>query len=162
MIHVIISIIVAIGKDNVIGSGNKLLWSLPADMKHFVELTRGKSVIMGRKTFESIGKPLPHRKNIIISSNFRASDCTTVSSIDDALKAADSDEVMIIGGASIYEQFLPLADRMYITFVDYDGPGDAFFPKIDPAIWKEIYREANKKDEKNSYDYTFVTFERRE
>jgi dihydrofolate reductase len=157
-----ISLLVAIGKNNVIGKNGKIPWSLPADMKHFVELTRGKSVIMGRKTFESIGKPLPHRKNIIISSNFHAEGCTVVSSIEDALKASDSEEVMIIGGASIYEQFLPLSDKMYITFVDYNGPGDTFFPKIDPAIWKEVYREFNKKDEKNAYDYAFVTFERRE
>jgi dihydrofolate reductase len=159
----LISIIVAIGKNNVIGAGNKLLWSLPADMKHFKELTVGKTVIMGRKTFESIGKALPGRKNIIISrSDYHAPGCVAVSSIDEALKAAKGhEEVMIIGGASIYGQFLPIAKRMYITYVDAEINGDAFFPEFNKSDWKETFREAHKKDDNNEYDYTFVTLERK-
>ncbi|MCX6816080.1 MAG: type 3 dihydrofolate reductase [Candidatus Aenigmarchaeota archaeon] len=159
----IISIIVALGKNNVIGSDNKLPWRLKADMKKFVSLTTGKPVIMGRKTFESIGRPLKNRTNIILTrTDYAVEDAVVVSSIDEALKAAHgSEEVMIIGGASIYEQFLPLADRLYITYVDCNADGDAFFPDFNKDEWNQVSREEHKADSENTYDYTFVVLERR-
>ncbi len=150
-------------KNRVIGKGNALPWHLPADMKHFRELTMGKPVIMGRKTFESIGKPLEGRKNILITSdsNYRAEGCLVVHSLEEALKTAEGgEEVMIIGGGKIYEEFLPKADRIYLTEIHQDFEGDTYFPEFNQNEWQETSREDFKPDEKNPFAYSFVTLER--
>ena len=154
-----ISIIAALGKNRVIGNENALIWKLPNDMKRFKEMTTGKPVIMGRKTFESIKKPLPNRINIVLTNDksYKAKGCIVVHSIKDALKAAkDSKEVMIIGGAKIYSQFLNLADKMYLTIIDADFEGDACFPEYDEREWKITSREEHA----DNYKYSFVNFER--
>ena len=156
-----ISIIVAVGKNNVIGSDGKLPWHMPADLKRFKELTTGKPVIMGRKTYESIGKPLPNRTNIILtrSADYEAGGCIVVNSLDEALEATEGEkEAMIIGGASIYAQFLPKARRIYMTQIDALIEGDVYFPAV--SGWREVNIEHHKKDDKNPHDYTFVIFER--
>lgn len=158
-----ISIIAAIGKNGVIGKDKKLPWSLPADLKRFKKLTWGKPIIIGQRTFESIGKPLPGRTNIILSfdKNFNPPDCIVAHSIEEALEAvADCPEVMIGGGASVYKQFLPLANKMYLTLIDADFEGDVYFPEFDWHDWREIERIENQPDEKNHYKYTFITLER--
>ena len=160
----IISFVVAMGKNKVIGKNNSLPWTMPADMKHFKDLTSGKPVIMGRKTFESIGKPLPKRINIIITrdKDYDAQNCTVVHSIDEALEAAkNATEVMVIGGAQIYKEFLPKANRMYLTIIDADFQGDTYFPKYDVTEWEETAYEEHEKDAENPYDYAFITLERK-
>jgi dihydrofolate reductase len=155
----IISLIAAMDKNNVIGKDNSLPWKLPADMKRFKELTVGKPVVMGRKTFESIGKPLPGRKNIILTrdKNFRAKGCVVVHSVDESLKAAESSaELMIIGGAQIYRQFLPIANKMHLTLIDAEFGGDAYFPEYSKNEWKEVKREEHQ----NNHRYSFVDFKR--
>ncbi|MBL7142089.1 MAG: dihydrofolate reductase [Candidatus Pacebacteria bacterium] len=160
----LISIIAAVGNNWVVGIKNKLPWNLPADMKHFRQLTMGKPVIMGQKTFESIGKPLPGRTNIILTldKNFIPPDCLVTHSIEGALEAAKNfDEVMICGGVSIYRQFLLLADRMYLTLIEGEFEADAYFPEFDWNDWIEIGRIENNPDKDNSYKYNFVTLERK-
>lgn len=160
----IISIIAAMGNDQVIGINNQMPWKLPADMKFFRRTTMSKPVLMGRKTYESIGKPLPDRTNIIITRNldFRAEDCIVTHSIDEALeKAGTAEEVMFIGGASIYKQVLPYAQRFYLTKVYDDFSGDAYFPEFDPKEWPIIERIDHKADERNAYDYSFLTMEKK-
>ena len=159
-----VSIIVAMGKNRVIGRKNVLPWKLPADMEHFRQVTLGKPIIMGQKTFESIGKPLPGRTNIVLTleKDFQAPGCIVAYSIEEALQIAKGQgarEVMIIGGVSIYKQFLPLADRMYLTLIEGDFEGDAFFPEFDWADWQEIERIENESDKENPYKYTFLTLE---
>ncbi len=164
-----LSLIVAISQNGCIGINNKLPWYLPEDLKYFRRLTTGNIVIMGRKTFESIGKPLPNRQNIVISrnTNFAAESIKTVSSIEQALHVANSmadisgiEEAFIMGGAQIYEQSLPLAQRLYITEVKKTVTGDAFFPSIDLAQWQEIGREAHYYEPQDTH-YDFVVYERR-
>lgn len=161
----VISIIVAIGNNRVIGIKNALPWKLPADMEHFHRKTRGKPVIMGQKTFESIGKALPGRINIVLTldKNFQASNCLLAHSIEEALQTAreKGEEVMICGGVSVYKQFLPLADRMYLTLIDGDFEGDAFFPEFDWNDWQEIEKIENQSDKNNPYKYTFITLQRK-
>ncbi len=159
----IISIIAAMGKNKVIGKNNSLPWKLPADMNHFKELTTGKPVIMGRKTFESIGKPLSNRTNIIITcdKNYKAEDCVVVHSIEEALNAAENyEEVMVIGGSQIYKEFLPKANKMYLTLIDADFEGNVFFPDYKVEEWKEIAYEEHERDANNQYNYIFLTLER--
>lgn len=158
-----ISLIVAMANDRVIGKDNQMPWHLPADLKHFKAVTFGKPVIMGRKTHESIGMVLPGRKNIIISRNsdycseFHNEHCQVVTSLDAALELTkDEEEVMIIGGANIYEQMIDQADKLYLTFIDLDVDGDARFPDWTHHNWKEISREKHQPDEKNKYNYQFV------
>lgn len=162
----IISLISGMGHDRVIGIENRLPWKLPADMKWFREQTMGKPIVMGRKTFESFGaKPLPGRTNIIITGDisYKANDCIVVHNIDDAIKAADNtEEIMIIGGASFYEQMLPRADRMYLTEIHETFQGDSWFPAYDESDWHETKRIDCAADEKNRYDYSFVVYERNE
>jgi dihydrofolate reductase len=160
-----ISIIVAIGKNNEIGKGNDLLCRLPADLKHFKEITSGHAVIMGRKTFDSLPKgPLPNRKNGIISRNtdLKIEGATVYSSLDYALlKLIDEDEVFIIGGAQIYRQILPDADKLYLTKIHANFPdADVFFPAIHFHEWREISRETHLADEKHPYPFTFIEYER--
>lgn len=159
----IISIIAAMDNNRLIGNNNQLPWHLPADFAHFKSVTMGKPIIMGRKTFESIGKPLPGRSNIVLSRNpdvcYEGAEC--VSSFDDALAAVpDVEEVMIIGGSSIYEMLLPQADRMYITYVDNEFKGDAWFPDFDESQWVEKEVVMRESDEKNLYNCRFVTLEK--
>lgn len=161
-----ISIIVAIADDRAIGKNNDLLWHLSADMKHFKGLTTGHTIIMGRKTFESLPKGgLPNRTNLVLTSAtekefLNASACK---SIEDALKLChNEEEVFIIGGASIYNQSIDIADKMYITRVHAEFPdADTFFPDIDWSQWKEVEKEDFTADEKNPFDYSFVTYLRK-
>ena len=152
-------------KDRVIGIENSLPWKLPADMKWFRQHTLGKPVVMGRKTYESFGaRPLPDRLNIVVTrdANYDAGEATVATSIDDAIqKAGDVDEIMIIGGASFYEQTLPIADRMYLTEVDADIKGDAWFPEYPKDHWQLVDTHLHAADDKNNYPLAFKTFERR-
>ncbi|TSC74908.1 MAG: dihydrofolate reductase [Parcubacteria group bacterium Gr01-1014_30] len=159
-----ISLIAALAKNRVIGKDNKLPWNLPADLKHFRDLTSGKSMIMGQKTFESIGRALPGRANIVLTrdKSFKPKGCVVAYSIDEALKAAgDVEEVMVIGGGNVFSQFLPLAHKMYLTLIDHDFEGDAYFPEFDRADWQETKRVENLPHGENRYRYTFVTLERK-
>jgi len=159
----IISIIVAMDKKGVIGLDGDLPWHLSADLKHFKSITMGKPLIMGRKTHESIGRPLPGRKNIVLthSQEFKTEGCTVVYSLEEALIAAgEIDEVMIMGGSGIYDQALARADRLYLTEVHADVNGDVYFPEFDRSEWVEIEREDHSADDKNNFDYSFVVMER--
>jgi len=160
-----ISIIAAIGKNNELGKGNTLLWSMPADMKHFRDTTALHAVIMGRKTFESIGKPLPNRKNIVITRdiNYKKEGVEIMHSLGDALSLFTNpdEEIFIIGGGELYKQSLPIADKLYITHINAENSSaDSFFPKIIPMIWNETSHEEHSSDEKNPISYTFSTYER--
>jgi len=158
-----ITIIAAIAKNNALGKDNKLIWHIPADLKRFKKVTANHHVIMGRKTYESLGKPLPNRTNIIITrnANFKAEGCVVVNSLQDAIEAAKEDKSpYILGGAEIYKQAILIADKLDLTFVHHNFEADAFFPEIDKTIWKETLREDFKANDKNKYDYSFVTFER--
>ena len=159
----VISLIAAMDKNRLIGRENGLPWHLPADFKHFKEVTMAKPVIMGRKTFESIGKPLPGRTNIVISrSGFNAEGIIVVDAIENALKAADdAEEVMVIGGASFYEQMLDKADRLYLTHVDAECEGDAWFPAFDLSDWEIVSEEEHDADEKNNYSFTIKSYQRK-
>jgi dihydrofolate reductase len=160
-----IAIIVVLGKDRAIGKGNELLCHLPADLKHFKAITSGHTVIMGRKTFDSLPKgALPDRRNIVISRNpdLKIEGAEVYSSLDYALiKLIDEKEVFIIGGAQIYAQALPVADKLYLTKIHAVFPeADVFFPEINFHEWKEIEHETFPADEKNPYPFTFSTYER--
>ena len=158
-----IALIVAMAENRVIGRNNQLPWRIPADLRHFKALTLGKPVIMGRKTYESIGRPLPGRDNIVISadSGYQAEGCQVVHSVEQALEAAGScEEAMIIGGANLYRQTLENADRLYLTLVKAEPEGDTWFPEIELQQWREIERQAHAADESNEYDYDFVVLER--
>lgn len=158
-----ISLIVAMDRNRLIGRGNALPWHLPADLQHFRSVTMGKPIIMGRRTYESIGRPLPGRLNVIISRNaaFDAPGCTVVDSLDAALTAAGTvAEIMIIGGAQLYAAALPHAQRIYLTRIDADFDGDAWFPGLDPTVWREHQREEHRPDERNPHPYSFFVLER--
>ncbi len=159
-----LSIIVAMDDNQLIGKDNTLPWHLPADLGYFKKTTTGKTVLMGRKTYESIGKPLPNRRNVIVSRNseFKAEGCEIVDSIDAALNLAKNDnEVMVMGGASFYEQMLPSADRLYITRIDGKYDGDAHFPKFDIEEFIEVSRESHSPDDKNPHTYHFTILDRK-
>ena len=158
-----ISLIAAAAKNRVIGHQNVLPWYIPADLKRFREETTGKPVIMGRATHHSIEGPLPDRPDIILTAtkNFRAPGCIVVNSVSDALKAAgEVEEVMVIGGGSVYIQFLPLAERIYLTEIHAIVDGGIRFPKLKEDEWKEISRKDFRRDEENPYDYSFTVLER--
>ena len=163
-----VSTIVGMGKNREIGQGNDIPWYLPADLKYFKKITTGHPIIMGRKCFESIGKPLPNRTNIIVSRNpeFYIEGCILVHSIGAALAVAqekEADEAFIIGGGEIYKKGLPLSTKIYLTEIDIEVPeADVFFPKINRDYWKETSAIAHQKDAKNPYDYTFRVLERKE
>ena len=152
------------GKNREIGADNQLLWHLPKDLKHFKELTSGHPIIMGRKTYESIGKALPNRSNIVISrkNDWFEEGILIVGSIKEALKFAKKidENVLIIGGGTIYEQTIDLADQLEVTLVDAELKADTFFPKIDEKKWLKTNETTHKKDEKNQFDFSFQTFER--
>ena len=159
-----LSLIAGIGKNNELGKGNTLLWHMPNDLKHFKEITSGKTVIMGRKTFESIGRPLPNRRNIIITRDkeYNAEGIEVVHSLNEAIeKVKNDDEIFIIGGGDIYKQAIDKADKLYITHIEEeDFEADSFFPIIDKEIWQETKREEFKKDENNHYDYSFIEYDK--
>ena len=158
-----ISLIVAVSSNNVIGQDGRLPWYLPADLKRFKHLTMAKPIVMGRLTHESIGKPLSGRQNIVISRqpHYKAEGCTVVSSPEAAIAAAGTvDEIMVIGGGEIYRAFLPLADRIYLTRIDTDIEGDAHFPELDPGDWRESAREEGPAHASSDFNYTYVTLER--
>jgi dihydrofolate reductase len=160
-----ISIIVAIAEDYGIGNRNGLLWHIPGDLKRFKKLTFGKTLIMGKKTWESLPvKPLPGRRNIVITDipgeNIEFS--ITAYSIEDALnKCGKDEEVFIIGGGSIYKQFMPLADRLYITLIHKKAPADTWFPIIDPSIWEPVEKEEHIGDESDDIPYTYIIYQRK-
>jgi len=161
-----LSIIVATAEKGVIGKDNQLIWHLPEDLKMFRRLTTGHVIIMGRKTFESIGKPLPNRTSIIISRNndYQVEGCIVVSSLEEAVEKAkeiETEEAFIIGGAQIYALALDMADTVYLTQVHYNFEGDAFFPVLDTNIWIEKERKSFSPDEKHAYAFDFVTLEKR-
>ena len=158
-----ITLIAAIAKNNALGKDNDLIWHLPADLKRFKKVTTGHFILMGRNTFESIGKPLPKRTTVIITRNndYFKDGCLVTNSIEDAIALAkDEEEVFLIGGAQIYKQAMidGLVDKLDITHVHKEFEADVFFPVIDTSIWKEVSREDFKADEKNKYDYSFVSY----
>ena len=161
-----LSIIVAKAKNNIIGKENKMPWHLPEDLKHFKNLTTGHTIIMGRKTFESFGRPLPNRKHIVFSQNpdFKVND-ENVEVVHSLLQIQDliegKEEAFVIGGAMIYNFLMPYVRKMYVTEIEKDFDGDTFFPLIDEDVWKETAREKGIKDKKNDLDYYFVTYERK-
>jgi dihydrofolate reductase len=158
-----VSIIAAMAENRVIGRDNALPWRLPADLQHFKALTVGKPIVMGRKTWESLPGLLPDRPHIIISGNrdYRADGCVVVHSLEAALDAAgEAPEIMVVGGARIYEQALPLAQRIYLTLVHTEMEGDSLFPEFDLDLWHELEREHCPSDENNPYPYTFLTLQR--
>jgi len=158
-----ISIIVAASTNNVIGAQGDLPWKLPDDLRRFKQLTMGKPIVMGRRTYESIGRPLPGRQSIVITRQpgFVAEGCDVVASPAAALVAAgDSAEIMIIGGSQIYELFLPKAGRLYLTRVHADIEGDAYFPDIDEQDWRLSASEAHEVSDANDYAFDFRTYER--
>lgn len=159
----IISLIAAMDRNRLIGSNNGLPWHLPEDFKHFKAVTLGKPVIMGRKTFESIGKPLPGRLNIIVNrSGFQAHGVVSVSSIEQALIAAESaQEVMIIGGANLYQQIIRRADRMYLTHVDGQFEGDAWFPEFDLDEWRIVSSKTYPANENNNFNFIITEYARK-
>ncbi|MDN5203187.1 dihydrofolate reductase [Fulvivirgaceae bacterium BMA10] len=160
------SIIAAKSNNNVIGKNNDLVWHMPADMKYFMNKTKGHYVIMGRKTFESLGKPLPGRPTIIITrkKGYKVENCWVVPTIEEAFKIAEDEgqqHVFILGGAQIYKQTMDVADNMFITEIKGEFEGDAFFPAIDHNKWKEASREEHQPDERNKYPYAFVEYVRK-
>ena len=159
-----LGLVVAISSNNAIGKDNQLLWHLPADLKHFKSITSGHTIIMGRKTYDSIGKPLPNRRNIVITrqKNLQLDGVEVVNSLDEALALCKGDEkVFVIGGAEIYRQAISICDKIELTRVHQEFEADAFFPELDKETWKEVWKEDHLPDEKNKFAYTFSTLERR-
>ena len=159
----IISLIVAAASNNAIGKDGQLPWHLPEDMKHFKNITWGMPVIMGRKTFESLGKPLPGRKNIIVTRQpgWKQKGTVGVKTIEDALflaKETDAKEAMVIGGGEIYKSLFDKAKRIYMTRVEAEPEADTFFPELDTKEWKLVAQEYHSKDEKHLYDFTYETY----
>lgn len=153
-----ISIVVAMSRNNIIGFQNRLPWHLPADLKHFKQLTLNKTIVMGRKTFESIGRPLPQRENIVLSRQpIQIEGCKVIS---DLKELSINKEIMIIGGAQIYALALPLVNDLYITWIDGDFKGDTFFPEIDWNNWKIMSEESHLPDDKNLHAYHFTHYQR--
>ncbi|MDH3888568.1 MAG: type 3 dihydrofolate reductase [Gammaproteobacteria bacterium] len=158
-----ISIVVAMDANGVIGRGNELPWHLPADLQYFKKTTMGKPILMGRKTHESIGRPLPGRTNIVITrdSGYQAKGCVVVNSIDAAMQAAgEQDEIMVIGGAEFYRQVLAHTSTIYLTRIHASVDGDTVFPELNATDWREVERSDQSADEKNPYDYSFIRLER--
>ena len=159
-----INVIVAKASNNVIGAKNDLIWHLPNDLKHFKNLTSGHPIIMGRKTFESLGRPLPNRTNIVITrdKNWQGENVEKEFSLEKAIESAKkiNEDIYIIGGGNIYKQAMEFADVLYITEVHHEFEGDTYFPEIDEEIWEEVDRENFMKDEKHPYAYSYVTYKR--
>lgn len=158
-----LSIIVALSENNVVGINNQLPWHLSADLKRVKTLTMGHHLIMGRKTHESIGKPLPGRTNVIITrnKNYKAEGCIVVSSLQEALETSKGDsEVFIFGGGEIFREALPLVQKIYMTRVHHHVDGDTHFPQLNTSDWKEISRQDFEADEKNNFSYSFIELEK--
>jgi len=159
-----VSLIVAMARNGVIGVNNTLPWHLPADLKHFKSLTMSHHIVMGRKTYESIGKPLPGRTSVVVTRNpgYSVSGVIVVNSLESALDACDNDEeIFVIGGAELYRQAINLADRIYLTEIDADISGDAHFTEFDRKLWQETERITNAPDERNPYTFHFVVYDKR-
>ena len=159
----ILSLIVAMACNRVIGRNNRLPWHLPADLKFFKRTTMGKTLLMGRRTHESIGRPLPGRINIVITRrrNYTAEGCIVAHSFEEALVAAGNvQEVVVLGGAACYARALPHADRVYLTKVQAEVEGDAWFPELESSQWEEVWREDHPSDAKHAYPYRFSQLER--
>lgn len=158
-----ISLIAAVSRNNIIGNDNQLLWHLPADLKHFKNVTSGHTIIMGRKTFESIGKALPHRRNIVVThqDTFAAPGCEVMTGLQEAIDACRKEkEVFIIGGAEIYRQVLPAADKIYLTRIYKDFEGDTKFPELNFSEWRLTKYLRHHADAQNEYEYSFSEYER--
>lgn len=158
-----ISLIVAMAKNRVIGNDNTLPWHLPADLKNFKILTMKHHIIMGRKTYESIGRPLPGRFSVVVTRSSKFEGCIIADSLEKAIEACakDEDEIFVIGGAELYRQAINLADRIYLTEIDADISGDAYFTEFDDKLWQETGRVSHAPDEKNLYPYHFVVYDRK-
>ena len=158
-----ISLIVAMAENRVIGVDNRMPWHLSADLKRFRKITSGNPIVMGRKTHESIGRPLPDRVNIVLTrdSSYQALGCIVVHNLEQAMRAAgEAAELMVVGGAGLYREFLPLADRIYLTLIHRAFDGDTFFPTIDWTEWREVAREEVEQDEQSALGYAFIDYER--
>ena len=159
------SIVVAVADNNVIGGDNRLLWHLPQDLKHFKQLTLGRPIVMGRRTFESIGRPLPGRTNIVVTRQpgWQAEGCEVAASVPQALEMARAldEQVFVIGGGEIYRQALPATDVVYLTEVHHAFEGDVTFPDLTPLEWREESRQRHEPDDKHAYAFSFVTLRRR-
>lgn len=159
-----LSIIVAMARNRVIGKNNTLPWHLPADLKHFKELTMGHHIVMGRKTYESIGKPLPGRTSVVVTRNpdYSMPSVITVNSLEAAISACGDDaEIFVIGGAELYLQAITFADRIYLTEIDADIPGDTHFTELNRELWRESGRSSHAPDENNAYPHDFVIYDRK-
>ncbi|MNP40672.1 Dihydrofolate reductase [compost metagenome] len=159
-----ITLIWAMAQNRTIGRNNQLPWRLPADLKFFKEHTTGKSILMGRKTWESMGsKPLPNRHSVVLTGDagYEASGADVVHSVEEALRYAENSELMVIGGAGVFQHFLPLADRLLMTCIDENIEGDVFFPHFDLEQFEIVHEQKGIRDEKNPYDYRFLTYNRR-
>ncbi len=161
-----ISILVAMDKDGLIGKDNDLPWRLPNDLKYFKQLTTNHTILMGRKTYESIGRPLPNRINVVLTRNkdFQPEGCQVVHSIEEVqklFKEESNDELFVIGGSDIFKLLLPYTDRLYITKIDERFEGDTFFPEIDFDSWNLVSKEQGEKDENNPYDYYFCIYDKK-
>jgi dihydrofolate reductase len=162
----LVSLIVATSLNNAIGKANAMLWHLPEDFKFFKNITWGMPIIMGRKTFESIGKPLPGRTNIIITSNtnWQAERTIRATSLEEAIQLAketNAKEIFITGGGEIYKQSMPIANKIYRTLVHTEIDGDTFFPQIDETVWEKVFEKNVSSDEKNNFEMTFQTWQRK-
>lgn len=160
-----VAIVVAAAENNVIGKDNDMIWHLPADLGHFKRLTMGHPMIMGRKTFEAIGKALPGRTSIVVTSQhgYKAEGCVVAHSLEEAIaqaKELDKEQISIIGGANVYRQALAFTDKVYLTRVHHTFEGDAYFPELPQDEWRVVAQEHHEPDEKNRYSYTFLTLER--
>jgi dihydrofolate reductase len=164
-LNLVISAIAAMSENRVIGLNNQLPWHLPADLKHFKNLTQGHPVLMGRKTYESIGRPLPNRTNLILTRHldYTAQGCEIVSSLQAAIEIANklsASELFIIGGAEIYQQLLSHVNKLYLTIIHHPFEGDAYFPEINSQEWQVSDEEHHEPDEKNIYPYTFMIYDK--
>lgn len=158
-----VSLIAALAQNRVIGIENRLPWKLPEDLAHFKALTLGHPILMGRKTFESLGRPLPGRRNIVITRNvdYQPVGCETVMSIPEAIDLCQqTEEIFFIGGAALYKQVLPLADRLYLTEVQTEAAGDAWFPEFDRSLFSETSRESHLGEKGDALHFDFVVYER--
>ena len=159
------ALVVAVADNGVIGGENRLLWHLPLDLKHFKQLTQGHPIIMGRKTYESIGRALPNRRNIVVTrqADWQAEGCETAASVPQALELAltTDEDIFVIGGGEIYQQALAAAEVVYLTEVHYAFEGDVTFPDLHPGEWREEARERHEPDEKHAYAFSFVTLRKR-
>jgi dihydrofolate reductase len=160
---VTISFVVAYDRNRAIGKDNRLPWRLPDDMRHVRKVTMGKPLIMGRRTWDSIGRPLPGRTSIVLTRDqeFRCDGCLVARTPDEALKLAGAaPEIIVFGGARVFEEFLPLADRIYLTEVETEVDGDTHFPMLDPTEWREVHRKRHPADERHAHAFSLVTLER--